>query len=66
MFTGTDSFDSHDDPGCDSSPNNDIVRSNDQILYRLGFLNTNTVTKRFTQVSAIVSLALCLTRLPSD
>ncbi|WP_142432903.1 SpaA isopeptide-forming pilin-related protein [Enterococcus mundtii] len=50
MATGTDSFDSHDDPGYDSSPNNDIVRSNDQILYRLGFSIQTQLPNDYTNI----------------
>ncbi|WP_066026154.1 SpaA isopeptide-forming pilin-related protein [Enterococcus mundtii] len=50
MATGTDSFDSHDAPGYDSSPDNNIVRSNDQILYRLGFSIQTLATDHYTNI----------------
>ncbi|MBO1300440.1 MULTISPECIES: SpaA isopeptide-forming pilin-related protein [unclassified Enterococcus] len=50
VATGTASFDSNDDPGYDSSPDNNIVRSNDQIFYRLGFSIQALPTSNYTNI----------------
>ncbi|WP_206856746.1 SpaA isopeptide-forming pilin-related protein [Candidatus Enterococcus mangumiae] len=50
VATGTASFDNNDDPGYDSSPDNNIVRSNDQIFYRLGFSIQALPTSNYTNI----------------
>ncbi|PQC29935.1 SpaA isopeptide-forming pilin-related protein [Enterococcus mundtii] len=69
MATGTESFDINDDPGYDSSPDNNIVRSNDQIFYRLGFsiqaLPTSNYTNiRYRVVSTLPNASILLNDAP--
>ncbi|WP_137665824.1 SpaA isopeptide-forming pilin-related protein [Enterococcus hulanensis] len=49
--TGTKNFDPNDNPGNDSSEDNNIVRSFDQVSYLLSFsIQNTTLTDRFTDI----------------
>ncbi|MBO1299612.1 MULTISPECIES: SpaA isopeptide-forming pilin-related protein [unclassified Enterococcus] len=48
--TGTATFDTNNNPGYDSSATNNIVRSNDQILYKIGFSVQTLANKNYTDI----------------
>lgn len=49
--TGTASFDTNDNPGYDSSENNTIVRSNDQVIYLVSFtVQNSTIDQNYTNI----------------